>query len=151
MNRTRNERFRRRPAPRPTALLTALLAALLPLLPSGCRPLYLPLVPESVPSTPALLLDSDAALRLQGDRLRLDLAPRRVPEGGFLAVQWFDPTLREVASQSVWLDASDTPTPLALVSPERLQLRPGRWRALVSFEGQLLQQFTLEVAEGGAG
>lgn len=125
----------------------ACLAALLALL-TACTPLYLPPVPEGEPVTireslelrgaPGLRRASEGGLEL---RLRL----LRVPEAGWLELQWFAPDNQQVASDAAWLGPADADTELSLFLPGEAELAPGQWRAVVSFGGMLVRQFTLEL------
>ncbi len=122
---------------------------MLVLLLSACTPLYLPPVPERGVPPPAerLELAGGSALTLReegGLELRLQLA--NVPEAGWLAVQWFSPAGQEVASDSVWLAPGDVGVNPSFLLPGGHEVTPGPWRAVLSFEGRLVQQFALEVS-----
>ena len=77
---------------------------------SGCTFLYVPPVPKrtDIQVTPRLILDGASELRWTGERLELSVTPTVLPEEGWLAVQWFSPQNRQVASDSVWL-SGDAP------------------------------------------
>lgn len=70
-----------------------------------------------------------------------------VEDAGWLAVQWLAPDGTEVASQSAWLDpvTDGHGSRLLFASPLDVQLGAGEWRALVSWQGQLLRQFRAAV------
>lgn len=110
---------------------------------AGCRPLYLPPVPE-----PLVLPDGLRVLgtaQVVDDRPRLRLSVSDAPREGWLAVQWFGPDNREKASESVWIDPSDEGHTHRLDLPPAIAADPGRWRAIVSFEGIVARQFSFEV------
>ncbi|MBX3144600.1 MAG: hypothetical protein KF813_12635 [Trueperaceae bacterium] len=120
---------------------------------AGCRPLYIPLVPDSetVPAPGSRLrLATDSALTWSAAerRLELSLSFSGLSESGWLAVQWFSPAGGQAASESVWLEVGtepDTQRSLVVFSPADLELLPGEWRAVVSWQGELLRQFRAEV------
>ena len=114
---------------RPVLKRLACLAALLVC--AGCAPLYLPPVPEGRSSTPAPrleLAEGSGLGRTSLGALELRLRFRTVPEAGWLAP-----------------DATANETEAALPLPGEAEPEPGLWRAVLSFEGRLVRQFTLEV------
>lgn len=130
----------------PTAALAAL-AALAVLL-GACRPLYLPPIPSGTAPPPALALQAELAAAVGSEAgLMLTVFVERVPEEGWLAVQWFDPSNREVASDSAWLDGEREGLTLELPLPADVAVRPGEWRALLSFGGVIVRQLSVEVGE----
>lgn len=121
--------------------LTASVAALLLLL--GCAPLYLPLVPEapSVASAPRV---KDARAELSGEgrpRVEVSLAGDIVP--GWLAVQWFAPSGGEAASEAAWVSGAGESALFTL--PGDVELKAGEWRAVLSFNGRVLRQFSFQL------
>jgi hypothetical protein len=120
-----------------------LIVLLLPL--GGCAFSYIPLIPEAHVSEPPLELRSPEGLVLAGDTLRLSVQLLNQQQEGWLAVQWYGPGNREVASDSLWVRPDDTGRVHHLYLPGDVTLRPGQWRAVVSFAGQLLRQFSLQV------
>lgn len=111
----------------------------------ACRPLYLPPVPQDVPPEPTVTrvaAGSSLTLNAAG-RPALDLVVVDLQGPGWLAVQWFAPGGKEAASESSWTD--DTQAEVEFVLPTDVAVTPGEWRAVVSFGGVLLRQFTLVV------
>lgn len=127
---------------RPRFLLLVFML-LVSLLLAGCRPLYLPLVPEPPPFEPGTRVATFSAALNSAGRPRLELALADVRSADWLAVQWMAPAGRQAASQSVWLEPDD---PVAtFVLPQDVELVAGEWRAVVSLGGALLRQFTFVV------
>lgn len=112
---------------------------------SACQPLYLPLVPERLPAPALTQLGDGSSLTLQGGVPTLHLVLARVPERGWLAVQWFAPDGREAASDSVWIDPAAEGEGRTLTLPARVAVTPGEWRAVVSFGHDIVRQFRLEL------
>ena len=125
-------------------------AALL-LLPTACTPLYLPPVPNTQDRTveiaPRLNLTGSSGLRLRGDRLELSVFLTEVPEEGWLSVQWFSPQNRQAASDSLWITEADVDLSRFFVLPEDVALQAGQWSAVVSYDGNLIRQFSIAVGE----
>lgn len=116
---------------------------LLPL--GGCAFSYIPLIPEAhIPQAP-LELRSPAGLVHEDGTLRLGVQLLNQQQEGWLAVQWFGPKNREVASDSFWVRPEDADRVYYLHLPGDVTLEPGQWRAVVSFGGQLLRQFSMQV------
>ncbi len=129
---------------------TLLLVGVLLATGGGCRPLYLPPVPDSVSVAPMARLGSDSGLRVgpPGGGLRLHLMLLGVPQAGWLAVQWFAPDGREAASDSVWVTPQDEGQGRTLELPANAgPASAGEWRAVVSMHGVVLRQFRLAVPE----
>jgi hypothetical protein len=80
------------------------------------------------------------------ERLVLQLTASDVPEADWLAVQWFAPNNLQVASASQWLEPSREPQDLRFVLSEDVTLRPGDWRAVVSYQSRVARQFSLPLA-----
>jgi len=110
---------------------------------SACTFTYLPPVREGRTPQPMLTLGEGSGLERDGETLRLTLVPSTVPEPDWLAVQWFDPSNDQVAATSVWLEAAGETHTVTL--PERVALESGLWRAVVSYQGRLVRQFSLQV------
>jgi hypothetical protein len=127
----------------PVRLQVLILGALLLSLPAGCRPLYLPPVPE--PLVLAERFELDGSARVVEGRPSLTLLPRTVPDEGWLAIQWFAPNNREVASESRWLAPGDAGRSLMVVLPADVEAAPGRWRAIVSRGGVVVRQLSVMV------
>lgn len=115
---------------------------------SGCTLLYVPPVPErtEVQVTPRLILDKASELRWTGQRLELSVTPTVLPQEGWLAVQWFSPQNKQVASDSVWM-GEDAPLGHLFLLPGGVETTPGEWRAALSFENTLVRQFAATVPE----
>ena len=116
----------------------------------GCTPLYLPPIPTTtVRPEPRLDFGPASGLTLEDGRPELALALRSVPTDGWLALQWFGPGNREVASDSVWLEPALEGLTLRLPLPETAETaeaEPGAWRVVASFGGAVVRQFALEGA-----
>ena len=112
----------------------------------ACRPLYLPPVPERVEVEQRLALSGSMTAREGQPRLELQV-DQGPAEEGWLAIQWFAPNNREVASESVWLEAGVGGDGRIVVElpADVLPASPGRWRALLSFDGVVVRQFSAEV------
>jgi len=123
----------------------ALLLLLMSVLAVGCRPLYLPLVPELTHPDPRPRIEAGMAMR-DGVPV-VSVRMLEVPEEGWLAVQWFGPDNREAASASVWVDGDSTGAGFNLPLPEDVPVRPGEWRVLLSIHSVVLRQLSL-VVEG---
>ncbi len=126
---------------RSAALILLVLSVLL----GGCRPLYLPLVPELRHPEPRPRIEANLEL-LQGLPV-LRIRMLEVPDEGWLAVQWFGPDNREAASASVWVDESSVGAGFNLALPDDVDVRPGEWRVLLSIHSVVLRQLSL-VVEG---
>ena len=114
------------------------------LLVSGCTFSYIPPIPQ--PHQPAARVAlASGELRVDEERLTLTVSLDQVARSGWLAVQWFDPRNREVASDAVWLEAAPEGFSHCFELPPGADLSPGRWRAVASFEGEVLRQFATEV------
>ncbi len=116
------------------------------LLLSACTYTYIPPVPEARTREKVFDLSSPSGLTLENERLRLDYRVDEVPEADWLAVQWFAPNNDQVASESVWISEVEGGTS-TLFSPERVTLRPGTWRAVLSFRGRIVRQFATTIEE----
>lgn len=132
--------MRPRPVTVPLLAALALCGAL-----SACAPLYLPPVPEERDIAVPERLELSAELRQSAQqRLELHLTFARIPEAGWLAVQWFSPAGREVASDALWLEPGDVGLEPLLALADQ-PLTPGLWRAVLSFGGTLVRQVSLEI------
>jgi hypothetical protein len=124
---------------RALALLAATVLALLAA--PACRPLYLPPVPASLPPFGQELRLAEVRIERAAGAVRLAFVPEQVPADGWAAVQWFPPAGGEVASSSVWLDAGTIGRTLRVPFPADVARdRPGRWRAVLSFDGRVVRQ-----------
>ncbi len=109
---------------------------------SACTFTYLPPIPQVQTRTPQLEFAAESGLKFETE-LSLQLSLRTIPESGWLAVQWFSPRNKELASDSIWLEPEDAGSTREIFLPADIALTPGRWRALVSFKGQIVRQFSL--------
>lgn len=128
--------------------ISRMLAGLALLALSSCAFTYIPLIPEARTLPPSLDLRGSAGLIQDGDSLALHLALREVPAADWLAVQWYDPNNRIVASESIWVDPSSVGATRVLFLPAEVAWQPGLWRAVVSFQGRVVRQFSLAVEAG---
>jgi len=114
----------------------------------ACSPLYIPLVPDDgLPAPHPTRLSGDSSLGLNdAGRPRLELEVLDVPAAGWLAVQWLGPDGRETASESVRSVRVEPGAAKAVFElPADVPLRPGEWRAVVSYGDALLRQFLITV------
>lgn len=110
---------------------------------AACRPLYLPpLIEAEAPEERARLL---MELNLEDDRPVLRIQVLSVVRDGWLAVQWYSPGGREVASESIWLEADSAGLTFMLPLPDDTEVTAGEWRALVSQHSQVIRQLSLAV------
>ena len=117
------------------------IAALLPL--CSCTPLYIPPVPAPLELPERHEIDAAAQLDAGRPRLRIELL--NVIEPVWLAVQWFSPANVEAASESVWVTPADEGSSFSLRLPDDVEADAGRWRALISADGRVLRQVSIEV------
>ena len=125
------------------------LALILTLLAPACVPLFVPPLPsERLEPQPAFRLHGDARLeRLAEDdgRLLLVIRAAEVPSPGWLVVQWFGPSGPARAAESVWFDAELLGAEVRLDTPPGLEVTPGEWRAVLSWDGRVVRQLRIEV------
>lgn len=140
-------RRRRRRGPLPRHLVLALAGALA--VASGCTPLYVPPIPADIPAPEPVELAGDSALVTDRGALVATLHVRGADEPGWLFLQWYAPSLRQVASDAVWVEAGDDATRLVIGIPDHVELTEGRWRLVVGFEGIVLRQFEAVVGTPG--
>jgi hypothetical protein len=112
---------------------------------TACTPLYLPPVParDPVPQVARLSLGNTSVLTLSAGTLQLSVSLERVPEEGWLAVQWFAPNNRQVASDALWVGPQDEQFRRTFFLPQ--PPTEGEWRAVVSFGGSYVRQFVYRV------
>ena len=114
----------------------------------GCTPLYVPPVPPASPDlAEPVRIGRNSTLAVSGDDLVAVLEVASLSESGWLTLQWFDPGLTEVASDSVWLEATSDTTFLRIGLPESVSVRPGRWRLVVAYRGAVIRQLDAVVPE----
>lgn len=112
----------------------------------SCTFTYIPPLREARAPEPRLtVVDKKSSLEQNETSLKLTLELATVPEPDWLAVQWFDPGNDEVAAESVWLEPAPEPQAVAVSLPPRTALENGLWRAVVSYQGKLLRQFSARV------
>lgn len=116
---------------------------------TGCQPLYLPVVPDTLPPFPDEMRLREARIGTAFDQLGVVLVAEHVPTAGWLAVQWFPPSGREVASASVWLSEAREGRVVRVAFPDDVtRERPGTWRAVVSFDGAIVRQLEWDEPAG---
>ncbi len=118
----------------------------LALLLSACTYTYIPPIPrtEATPP-PTFTVAPSSQLFREATGLRLSLRVTEVPTAGWVAVQWLSPRNQEVASDSIWFEASSNPQTTDFALPDDVTLTPGEWRAVVTYGGQVARQFSLAV------
>jgi hypothetical protein len=109
----------------------------------SCTFLYLPpeLPVQTIPET--FDISGSSGLTYKNNLLELSVLLSNVPSEGWLAVQWYAPNSKEIASDSVWIEARDEGLEQTFTLPQ-VPSR-GEWRAVVSFEKTLLRQFSFDV------
>ena len=112
---------------------------------AGCTPLYVPPVPDAPEIEEPVRIARGSSLEVRNGNLVavLDVASRTA--SGWLTLQWFDPGLTEVASDSVWLEAAAGPSVLQIGLPDHVVVRPGRWRLVVAYRGEVVRQLDVVV------
>lgn len=120
-------------------------AFLILLLLGGCAYTYLPPVREARAPEPRLTIAAVSRLEQNETTIRLDVRLVTVPEADWLAVQWFGPDNDEVTAESVWVVPAETPQDVAVSLPPSVVLRNGLWRAVLSYQGQFVRQFSVQV------
>ena len=114
----------------------------------ACTPLYIPPVQErTIEPTPRLDLTGSSGLRLREGRLELSLFLTNVPEDDWLNVQWYSPQNRQAASDSLWVTEAQVGLSRIFLLPEDVELQAGQWSAVVSYEGNLIRQFSIVIGE----
>jgi hypothetical protein len=110
---------------------------------SSCTFLYLPpeLPIQTIPET--FDISGSSGLSYENSQLELSVLLRNVPQEGWLAVQWYAPDNRQVASDSLWIERRDEGLSQTFTLPQRPSR--GEWRAVVSFGETLLRQFSYTV------
>lgn len=116
---------------------------------AACTPLYLPPVPATVEAPEPVVVAGNSSLQLADDRLIATIYLAGTMEAGWLVFQWYGPSLRQVASDSVWVEPGAQDTRLVLAAPETVAIGDGRWRLVVSFDGVVLRQLEVVVGRDG--
>lgn len=120
-------------------------AALVSPLLGGCTYTYLPPVREARLPEPRLTVAAASRLEQNETTVRLELRLVTVPEADWLAVQWFGPDNDEVTAESVWVVPRGAPQNVAVSLPPSVVLRGGLWRAVLSYQGRFVRQFSVQV------
>ena len=107
---------------------------------AGCTPLYVPPVPSAPEIDEPVRIGRGSSLEVTDGGLVAVLAIDAVTESGWLTLQWFDPTLADVASDSIWIDATADTIYLRIGIPDHQTVRPGRWRVVVAYRGLVVRQ-----------
>jgi|OM-RGC.v1.026426421 hypothetical protein len=108
---------------------------------TACMPLFLPPVPAELPTIEPRLRVGEAEIAWHEGEPTVMLQIREIEREGWLALQWFPPSGGEVASASVWLDATLVGTELTVPFPVGVpRERSGRWRVVVSWDGAFVRQ-----------
>ena len=132
---------------RSRAVVVAL--ALLVAASSACVPLFIPPLPtDRLEFEPAFRLHGDARLEFVDDaehRLVLIMRAAEVPRPGWLVVQWFGPSGPARAAESVWFDGDSLDVEVRLDTPPGLDVTPGEWRAVLSWDGRLVRQLRIDL------
>ena len=117
---------------------------------AGCRPLYIPLVPDPQAAPTATRLSDGSQLAVVAGRPRLVIgfaaSGQSAQDGAWLDVQWFGPSGAQAASESLWLDGTSPLQQLVFELPVDVEIVQGEWRAVLSLDGILLRQFRADVA-----
>ena len=92
-----------------------------------------------------MTFNAASELRWTGARLELSVTPTVLPEEGWLAVQWFSPQNKQVASDSFWLSDGEIGLGHLFLLPGGVAAIPGEWRVALSFGGDFVRQFSAVV------
>lgn len=115
----------------------------------ACTPLYLPPVPQQLPTLEPRLRLREVRVDRLGGMPALVLVVAEVPTPGWAAVQWFPPSGREVASASVWLAEEAVGRVTRVPFPDDVaRARAGRWRAVLSFGDRIVRQLEWDEPAG---
>lgn len=111
------------------------------LLSTSCTFMYVPLIPANPQvREDRFLMSESKGLTVEDGQLRLDVNIKEIPEDDWLAVQWFNPLSKEIASDSKWLEVADTQV-LSFNLPSNIEFTEGYWRTVVSYQGNVVRQF----------
>ena len=125
--------------------MTRILTMCILLILGGCTFTYIPPLREARAPEPRLTILDQSNLKQNETSLELNLRLATVPKADWLAVQWFDPANDEVAAESVWLEPVPKAQTVAVSLPARTALKDGLWRVVVSYQGELVRQFSATV------
>jgi hypothetical protein len=120
----------------------ALLGGLVLVSLESCRPLYLSPVPRLTTVTKRLVIDSSSRIIVRQGRPALEIVVKSVPNPGWLALQWFGPDNRLVASVSIWVNEDDGGVTRILLLPSGVPVIVGEWRVLAVFGDRVVRQFS---------
>ncbi len=112
---------------------------------SSCVPLYFPPVPAKLDLEKTTSLSNSQGLSFSEARLRLSLRLTSIRKEDWLAVQWFAPNNKELSSEAIWINPELEGETVEFILSEDIELTDGLWRAVVSFDNQLLRQFVVEL------
>lgn len=117
---------------------------------TGCSYTYLPPVPASAISErpTRLVLSSASQLSFDNQRLEMQLIVLQLPQEGWLELQFFDPFGTEIGSASKYLKQDDIGKVRYLYPASKVQ-ENGTYRAIASFKGVIVRQFSTEVMRDG--
>lgn len=117
---------------------------------TSCSYTYLPPVPASAISErpTRLVLSSASRLSFANQRLELQIIVLELPQEGWLELQFFDPFATEIGSASYYMKQEDIGKVRYLYPANKVQ-ENGTYRAIASFKGVILRQFSTEVVRDG--
>lgn len=116
---------------------------------AGCMPLYVPPIPETVEASEPVTVSGESTLESRDGTLVATIHLAGATERGWLVLQWYAPSLREVASDSVWVERGSIEERVVIAAPDSLHIGEGRWRLVVSFGGVVLRQLETTVGPSG--
>jgi len=112
---------------------------------SSCVPLYFPPVPAKLDLEKTTSLSNSQGLSFAEARLKLSLRLTSITKEDWLAVQWFAPNNKELSSEAIWISPELEGETVEFILSKDIELTDGLWRAVVSFDNQLLRQFVVEL------
>ncbi len=112
---------------------------------ASCTFLYIPPLRDSQELPPSISIVDSSGLFVQADALRLSVQLSDVPEDGWLMVQWFSDSNEAIASDAKWVTSDDVGFAVTYNLPAEIEIKPGDWRAVVSFDSNLLRQFSITI------
>ncbi|MEZ4631997.1 MAG: hypothetical protein R2880_15020 [Deinococcales bacterium] len=111
----------------------------------ACTFTYIPVIPNAQNREAQLLLIGELHYEEVEETLVLNLKTLELPSSNWLALQWFNPQGKEVASDALWLSPEMLGEGLNFILPKDVMWEYGYWRAVLSFEQKVIRQFALEV------
>lgn len=117
---------------------------------TACTYSYIPPIPASnIPDRATrLILSSASQLSFDNQRLELQVIVLELPQEGWLELQFFDPFGTEIGSASEYLRDDAIGELRYLYPPVKVQ-ESGTYRAVASFQGTIVRQFSTEVVLDG--